>query len=271
MTYRAPEAALHQQLHEIDFPGQRPDTVEIYLRNGHVLIQDGEELEGDVQVEVWAGDGRVARERANSVRLDATGEGKTCRLRASHAQGAPLDSMHLRYRLRVPSNVKLRIHTRSAQVAVRGYGGDLEVQSESGEIHARPAGGTCRLTTTSGPIRLGGVYEQAAVTTKTGNIEVRLAPRDQVVELTANSESGPVSIDMAADCRMRLEFTTEEGGLDTDFPVVLHRSGPAVAELQRFVGSVGESDNPERAVASVHCGRAQFEVRRLPRVPADPQ
>ena len=270
-TYRAPQAALHKQTDTLIFPTEQPATVEVYLRNGHVLIQDGDVLEGDMRTEVWADSKAKARDRARSVRLDPTIEDGVCRLRASHAQGAPLDTMHIRYRLRIPSDVRLRIYTRSAQVAVRGYSGDLEVHSETGEILARPAGGICNLTTTSGPIRLAGVYENAKVATKTGAIEVTLSPRENTIKLTAESESGPVLIDMADDCRMWLEFTTLNGGLDTDFPVVWQNGGEAEAEIRRFVGTVGESESPERVVATVNCGRAAFEVRRLTHTPPSPE
>ena len=195
----------------------------------------------------------------------ATTDDTVYQLRVTHAPGSPLDDMHVRYRLRVPAEIKLRVFTRSANVAVRGYRGDIEIRSESGEIEARPAGGTCKLVTASGPIRLAGSFSSADITTETGDVEVTLSPTANV-HLVARSQTGRVLIDMADDCRMWLRFTTENGALDTDFPVFWRDSGPTEdGRARKFVGSIGDAERPQLVNATVICGSAKFALRRLPR------
>lgn len=263
-AYRPPMAKVHRELEAVPFAGQEPACIEVHLRNGHVLVQDGDILEGDLNVEVWADDMREAEQRARSVELVRPAiEDGVCQLRVTHALGASLDDMHVRYRLRVPARIKVRVFTRSAQVAVRGYRGDIEVYTESGEIEARLAGGSCKLVSSSGLVRLGGTFSSADISADTGDVEVTLSPT-AIVDLAARAETGRLLVEMTDACRMWLDFTTENGALDTDFPVFWRDSGPTDDRNARhFVGSVGDAEQPELVKANVVCGRAKFVLRRL--------
>jgi hypothetical protein len=265
-TQRTPLAKVYSELKVVPFPEHAPACVEIHLRNGHVLVQDGESLHGDMNIEVWAASEAEARARAHSVDLLPRAEGNVCHLRVNQAAGASLDDMSIRYRLRVPPSIKLRVFTRSAQVAVRGYRGDIEVRSETGAIEASPAGGTCTLVTESGSIRLTGAYRRAEVATETGDVAVTLAPDGDQVHLVARNDDGTLAVDMREDCRMSLSFTTRNGALDTDFPVVWTDSRPTDDNSGRqFVGTVGDAESRQMVDAQVTCGSARFELLRLPR------
>jgi hypothetical protein len=259
-SYRAPEAALHTELREVEFPSTSPVAVEIYVRGGLVLIQDGTRLQGDVQIAARGDSDSDAQEHLQSIRLLTTEENDVCRLRATPAIASDLDAVDIRFRMQVPAHIKVRVFTHHADVAVRGYRGDAEVQTETGEIQARPDGGTCMLSTVSGAIRLGGTFRRAALTTHDGNIGVTLPPERHDVMLQATSDSGSVSLDLSETCRMLLSYTTQNGILRTDFPVVWHNS--AAEEDRVYEGTIGDAGKPISVDATVHCRAGEFEVKR---------
>jgi len=264
-TYRPPEAMVSVLQHALSFPEATPECVEILLQRGHVLIQSGTELAGDVQISVRAPSEHSAAVRANSVRLDPSYENGVYTLRVTHAPDTSLDAVDVRYRLRVPANVGIAVLGNTAQVAIRGYAGMAKVRTNSGEILARPAGGDCTLETKSGGIRLGGRFKTAEITTSRGDVAITL-PRKRSIDLQASSDSGRVVIDLPEGCRMSLDYTTEQGTLRTDFPVEWEAHGKQGEGNRVYRGKVGDKGCDVTVTAVVRCKQAELEVRRL----ADP-
>lgn len=259
-SYLAPEAALQTELRELEFPSASPAAVEIYVRRGLVLIQDGASLRGDVQIGARGDSDTDAHARLQSIRVLTTEEHDVCRLRATPATDSDLDAVDIRFRLQVPPHVAVRVFTHHAEVAVRGYRGDARVETSTGEIQARPEGGTCTLSTVSGAIRLGGTFRRAALTTHDGSIGVTLPAERHDVTLRASSDSGPIALDLSESCRMLLSYTTQYGILRTDFPVIWHNSA---AEVDRvYEGTVGDAGKPISIDATIRSRAGVFEVRR---------
>ncbi len=270
-AYAPPQAAVWSDEKAVVFPNQTPHRLEVHLRQGHVLVQHSSELGCDVEVHVQADDEATARAQAESIKPKLNETESGCQLRVSHPAGATFDDIDIRYHLRVPPDVELHVLTRSAEVAVRGFRGSIEVRTDTGEIHARPDGGQCDLVTESGPIRLEGIFDKAKIATESGGMEVILPARHSPVEFSAQSDSGPLLLDMADGCRMQLTYTTDNGSLRTDFPVEWGVEGEEQAGGRLFRGTVGDQNSTNIVQATVHSRTGRFEVRRLPEATAVPQ
>lgn len=262
-VYRAPVAGVHELELPLVLPSVEPKCIEMHLRGGHVLVQDGEQLGGKVLVSVVAEDAEQARTKASDVQLNVVETDGTCSLRITHPSGVPLDAVDVRYRLQVPPTMSVRVFALAAQVAVRGFGGEISVRTDSGQIRARPSGGSCALRTRTGNIRLEGAYREAALSSTSGRIEVTLPTGGEPVQLDAESGTGAVIIDMLEHRRMKLDFTTAGARLRTDFPVVWNTNGVESADGREFRGLLGSKEHPVTVEARVSCDAASFEVRPI--------
>ena len=262
-AYRAPKATYSEHETAVAFPDDKPRAIEISVRHGHVLLQHGPILEGDALIRVRADEKAVSDERLEETEVVTSQQDGVCYLRVTHAAGAPLDSVDTRLRLRVPSDIQVRIIGLDTQVAVRGFRGNAAIRTERGAILASPDGGECDYRTDSGIIRLSGRFASAKLATNSGGIDVTLPRTYDPIRIDATSETGPVHIDMCETCSMSLDYVTRNGDLQTDFPVQWDVNGERDGRSRVFRGRVGDAGDPTTVTASVECTAAAFAVRRL--------
>lgn len=264
--YRVPGAQVAERHLVAKLVDPAPAKLEVHVHRGHVLVQPGDQLEVVADIEVSAADREEAERRAASVRISTESFDGTTRVRTTHPEGAPLDAVHARYRVKIPDSVALQVLAREARVALRGPRSPVQVTTESGAVDARAAGGTWEISTVSGPIRLEGAFTQADLKSETGRIDVSLDGSElPEPTLVAESGSGPLQISLPPDRAMRLRFTTVQGDVRSELPVRWTTNGAAAEGAARlYDGLLGEESNAVSIDAQVHTESATLEIRRLP-------
>lgn len=265
--FRMPEAIVSRASLDVPFAHVRPHRLEVRIHRGLALVRPGRELSCRVDVTVRAADEAQARARADSVRVVLDEDDPLItRLRVSHAIGAALDDVSLRYDLVVPSSVDLQIESGSADVALTMHRGNSLIRTESGNIRAALAGGSCRLVTETGAIQLRGEFLAAELETRSGRIEATL-PRQQAttVLLTARSHDGALQLDVAKDLSVELDVRTQGSRV-----AVAEELGAQWQDIgttqddntQLYRAHIGTGELP-RARLLVESGTGNVEVRRL--------
>ncbi len=244
----------------------KPETLEVHVHRGQIIARAGASVAVEVSVRVQAPDAALAAQRAASVRALVEEIDGVRRLSMTHAEGAALESVDICCQLVLPEDVRLVVRTQMARVSVQGYAGDLDVRTEAGTVHCRSGpGGTARITTGSGRVRLLGGFRRASVETVTGGVDVTLPATDPPPALRLASQSGRLRVDMDAACCMELHFESDEGALQTEFPVQWHDRQRRGSRWYRHA-HIGEPAG-QRPVAdvSVSTVSSHLEVRRLMR------
>ena len=205
----------------VTFHNGSPRELEVQLHSGLVVVEPGPELWCELQVDLTGphGDDLATLVEQTTVVLEEDLESGKTTLRVSQPQGAPLSAVHARYRLRVPSQVRLRVHTRAGEVHLRGFNGDVEVQSDSGLIEARMGGGSADLTTKTGRIRLIGSYSEAALRSESGAVEASIPSNGAQVSLELISIRGPVLVGVPDTSVLALEYRGQPGLIRSEIPV----------------------------------------------------
>ena len=200
--------------------GRRDDDRERYcevretrLRAGRAVAVDGRQ-NGGISVEAWDGPGILmqariqtqapsldeAREIAGRVRID------TAAPTISATGPATRGSRHwwVSYVILVPRRTDLDLATHNGPIHVEGVTGRMELRAVNGPLTLDDVGGDVRGRTQNGPlaISLGGrTWEGAG--------------------LDAQTQNGPVVLELPEGYGARLETGTTNGPLDIDFPITV--------------------------------------------------
>jgi len=134
---------------------------------------------------------------------------------------------------------RLTGHVRSARLTVRDTRAErMDLSSGSGKIIAeRIAGGAVRIESRSGGLRLKDVTGPLEGSVTSGSITAELSGLEAPVVLTARS--GRVKVSLPADTEFSLHARSRSGGIRTDFPVTVTRTGDAEPSKGELSGSVG--------------------------------
>lgn len=205
------------------------------LRAGRVVAVDGRQ-NGGIEVEAWDGAGILvqariqaqapslaeAREIAGRVRIDtaaptitATGPGTS-------------GSRHwwVSYVILVPRRTDLNLSTHNGPIHVDGVTGRMELRAVNGPLTLDDVGGDVHGRTQNGPLA------------------VSLSGRSwEGAGLDAETQNGPVVLELPQGYGARLETGTTNGPLNIDFPITLQgRIG------RRITTTLGSGGPPVRAI-----------------------
>lgn len=99
----------------------------------------------------------------------------------------------IRYTVKVPASVALRVDSTSGNVDVRGITGNLRVKTTSGDVTVKGATATLSVTTTSGNMRLEDMEStQVEATASSGDVDMMFDSAPQSV--SARTTSGNVTV-----------------------------------------------------------------------------
>jgi DUF4097 and DUF4098 domain-containing protein YvlB len=127
-------------------------------------------------------------------------------------------SWSVSYRVMVPRDTDVGVHTTNGDIEVAGVAGDVDFGSVNGAVRLLEVGGDVRGGTTN------------------GSVKVALAMEGwEGDEVDLNTVNGGVKIDLPADFSARLDLATTNGGIRVEHPVTVERDG-----RHRLRGTIGD-------------------------------
>lgn len=158
-----------------------------------------------------------ARQIASGVRVQPSGD----RIETDGPTGlGRRESWHVSYELSVPMQMNLSLKSTNGGVSVRGVEGRIE------------------FTTTNGGVKLANVNGDVRGRTTNGGVDIELDGATWQGEgLDVQTSNGGVRISVPEHYSARLEASTNNGGLNSDFPVMMQGRRPR--EIEATLGGGG--------------------------------
>jgi DUF4097 and DUF4098 domain-containing protein YvlB len=130
----------------------------------------------------------------------------------------------------VPRNTNVDVTTRNGPIAVKNVVGRMALSAENG------------------PVSLSGVGGDVHVRAQNGPLHVRLTgTRWAGAGLDAETQNGPISLEIPSNYNAALETGTVNGPMDTEFPITVTLNG---RRWKRLSTRLGEGGAPVRVVTT---------------------
>jgi hypothetical protein len=160
-----------------------------------------------------------ARQIVSGVRIQPSGD----RIEADGPAGlGRRESWHVSYELTVPAQMNLSLKSVNGGLAVRNVEGRIEFTTTNGGVRLRNVNGDVRGRTTNGGVDIeldGAMWQGEGLDVQTSNGGVRLS--------------------VPENYSARLEASTNNGGLNSDFPVTAVGPGRRPREIEATLGGGG--------------------------------
>lgn len=237
-----------------DFSWRRPlaagKTLEIVGVNGSIEVvgTSGRDVEvlaekrgrrsdpASVEIEVV--------EHANGVTICAvypaarTGEPNECRAGGKGRMNTRNNDVKVTWTIKVPQGVLFYGRTVNGEVSARGLTAETDVRTVNGSISVE---------TTS----------WANASTVNGSIDVRMGRADWEGDTELSTVNGGITVTLPAGASTRVDATTVNGGMSTDFPLTVRgKWGP-----RRMSGTIGEGGGRSLSLSTVN---GSMELRKQP-------
>jgi len=166
-----------------------PSMKELDLRNmsGDVVVEQGDQLQVQLQVIAWGRDQQDAEEQARQVQLKVD-PGATTRVSAVIPSG--MNRIGLSWRVQVPKGSSVKVDSSSGPVTVTGIAADVNVQNSSGPTTIGNVGGNATVTSSSGTVKISRVGGSVRATVTSGMLTVE----DAGGSVTAQTSSGGLEV-----------------------------------------------------------------------------
>ena len=175
---------------EQTFNTQLPLDLEVVIPSGDIEIEtaDGEEsrvtVDGDERL---LADVEISQD-GNRIAVTYRGKGKL-----GFSFGPFFGGNDLKVRATIPHGANVKVKTASADIAVAGRLGSLDVNAVSGDVRVSSAGGSIDTKTVSGDIRCDAVSDgDVRFSSVSGDIEIGIAT-GSFVDVDAGSTSGDLT------------------------------------------------------------------------------
>lgn len=179
-------------------------VVDVTLSSGHLVVRSVEGTTGAVR-----GLRNDQRLRSTGVALTVVGRDEQRRSFSGSSRNRSDDVLEVD----VPRGVRLVVNTRSADVDVQEFAGDVEVTTQSGTLQLAGVRGRVIVESVSGDITITGAPSSVRITTVSGDIGIRGARGDVEVHTT----SGDVRIDGERIPRLLVESMNADVDFDGSF------------------------------------------------------
>ena len=173
--------------------------VELVNTNGliEVLATDNPQIEVRAERIAHGNTEEAAKELLKQVQIKETVSADEVRLETSLPSGGGFGRTgEVRYHLKVPAGVSVRLHNTNGTVRVEGLRGDVKAETTNGGVRGRGLSGTVSASTTNGGVELeidalgaGGIKAE----TTNGGVQL-IVPENVKAELTANTVHGGVNV-----------------------------------------------------------------------------
>lgn len=198
-------------------PAENAKEVLIDIDLGRVEIYPEKLSEVRVEAEYGLSGGLVLREQSRSIddfRLSLDGT-ETIKVIGNAPTGKNLSVVNATYRIYLPENLKVRIHTGAGSVRVDSYQGDLLVNNKLGIIDLYGVTGTIEAETTSGTILVRDAIGQVTARTSAGRISLEriMGP------VEVDSGTGVISVLDQSGGKLVAETRTGSISVESSFPI----------------------------------------------------
>ena len=186
--------------------------------NGSITLSGSEANEAWVcaTIHAWAENDKAARALAKQVRVVADQRG----VRSDGPSQGKRARWAVSYHLFLPRDTDVEVRTVNGPISVEGLRSSMDLQTENGPITITKSGGDIRGRTDNGPL------------------DVRLeGSRWSGRGLDLESTNGPVTMIVPQNYSAELEFGTENGPMDFDFPITVQ--GRVSKRIKTTLGSGG--------------------------------
>lgn len=158
-----------------------------------------------------------ARQIVSSIKIQPSGD----QIQAEGPSGlARREGWHVSYELSVPMQMSLSLKTTNGGISVRSVEGKMDI------------------STTNGGVRLANVNGDVRGRTTNGGVDIELeGTMWQGEGLDLQTTNGGVRLSIPENYSARLEASTNNGGLNSDFPVVMQGRRPR--EIEATLGGGG--------------------------------
>jgi hypothetical protein len=130
----------------------------------------------------------------------------------------------VRVEIRVPNGLLANIHTRDGSISVDGVSGSFRLRTGDGRIEATRIDGTLSADTGDGSIRVRGRLDALTLHTGDGSIEADLMSGSKITSgWDVGTGDGHVTLRLPAGLGAELDAHTNDGKIETDFPVTTSR------------------------------------------------
>jgi hypothetical protein len=195
--------------------------LEVVNANGQVEVVGGEGSQVEVVAErtARAMTDEDAKKLLSQVTMAEEVGAAKVRLEAKVPSGLGRSHVGIKYRVKVPAGVNLRLHTDNGTLDVTGVKGSVMAEAGNGSVKGRDLAGTVEASTTNGSVRLEmAAVGKGGVSAKTVNGSVELTiPSASKADVEASCINGRIStdglkLDGPESTRRRLEGRLNGGG-----------------------------------------------------------
>ena len=224
--------------------------------NGHIEVAAGAEAEVLAEVtKRGAGFSQAAaKDDLKNVEVTITQEDDTVRIIARRTGGPVLmGNSGASIELTVPAGASLDLQTSNGHIRSNGVTGDISMDTSNGELEVDGGGGRLDLATSNGRIDV--EARDAIVDAHTSNGQIGFRGSLAGGSHGFRTSNGRIVITLPAESQFRIDASTSNGDVSTEFPV--SRSGSSRDE--ELHGVVGE--NPDVSITAT-TSNGDIDIRK---------
>jgi hypothetical protein len=227
------------------FPLRAGEKVTLRNVNGGVIVEawDRAEVQVVAEKEVKAGDAELAKKAMSQIQIQAGRSDGGLRIDTKLPKrgegifdwmfGREVN-MNVKYRLRVPREVRLDVETVNGGLRLAGTRGDATMGTTNGGIEIEKAEGRLDLETTNGAIQVADSAGSVEAETTNGGIEIELHDVSDGDDMSFSTTNGAVTLRLPRNIRVSLDAAVSNGRVSSDFEV----DGADERNRRRLVGDI---------------------------------
>jgi DUF4097 and DUF4098 domain-containing protein YvlB len=174
-------------------------TFEVENTNGAIEVEPATGSEVEVRAERIAKShsDEAARDLLKQIEIAVEQSGNRVRLKSKFPRSLHMSSAEVRYSVKVPASLSVRLENTNGRVSVNGVAGAVEASTTNGGVSGRALKGPVKASTTNGgvdvdvdAVHAGGIELE----TTNGGVKLHL-PSSAKADLSASCVNGGISID----------------------------------------------------------------------------
>lgn len=209
--------------------------------NGTIAVEgaDLEEIQVRATKKVKARTRQQAEQCAAQVEVHAQREGDTVRIWEERPHNLSGIRVEVRYQVRCPRQLALRLNTLNGAVTSQGTRAGVEASTLNGKVEVVDSQGPMKLHSKNGKVAAHLDLLSGRGEFETANGKVEVSVRAGQASIDAKTLNGAVELSLPADFAGRLDASTVHGHVHSEFPIPVVGK-PDKARLEGDIGPGGE-------------------------------